>query len=140
MDELFARIAADVKQSLLELGDKLICFTIGKTDNPKDREYDYLNQDYTHFCVICKGSSDTINEGEKYLISYFMKHCTLKDKLTNERNGGGGNTLSDTLYIATKNTEETIDDLYGNILPTCYPINIETKEANQYENNNQQTK
>ena len=121
---VFEKIVKDVEQTLLSLEDRLIAFTIGKTGNPNDRECYYQNKGYTHFCEICYGAHEQINQGEKCLIAYFGKHTTLKEKISNERSGGGGAPDADTLYIAIRNRERNIDDIDGNILPQGYPINL----------------
>ena len=118
------KIVKDVEQTLLALGDRLISYTIGKTHDPNDRECYYQNKRYTHFCEICKGTPDEINQGEKYLIAYFDTHSILKDKKDNERGGGGGNPNADILYIAIRNKEKHINDIDGNILPQEYPIEL----------------
>ena len=124
---VFETIVKDVEQTLLGLDDRLIAFTIGKTENPSERECDYQNENYTHFCEICYGSPEDINQGEKDLIEYFDEHTTLKDKKANERGGGGGNPKANVLYIAIRNKENNIDSIDGNILPQGYPINLTKK-------------
>ena len=123
---VFEKIAKDVERTLLDLGDRLIAFTIGKTGNPNDRECDYQNMSYTHFCEICKGTPCEINQGEKHLIDFFERHPSLKDKKANERDGGGGNPNANVLYIAIKNKEYDINDIDGNILPIGYPIELQS--------------
>ena len=121
---VFKKIAKDLEQILLDLEDRLIAFNIGKTGNSNNREYDYQNKGYTHFCEICYGTPELINQGEKYLIAYFSEHASLKEKMANERGGGGGASDADLLYIAIRNRESNIDDIDGNILPQGYPINL----------------
>lgn len=122
MSKDFSLIANDIEKNLLDLGERLIEFTIGKTDNPNDRECDYQNKCYTHFCEICQGPPAIINQGEKFLIDYFANHATLKEKMGNERSGGAGNPKADILYVAIRNKESNIDDLDGSILPIGYPL------------------
>lgn len=121
-NKVFQTIAKDVEQTLLDLGDRLTEFTIGKTEKPNDRECFYQNKFYTHFCEICKGTPEIINHYEKELIEYFEKHSTLKEKQANERDGGGGNPNADILYVAIKNKENDINEIDGNILPKDYPL------------------
>lgn len=105
-------------------GDTIKKFYIGKTENVNDRECEHINNGYTNFSVIAKGTSNIINNAEKELISYFQT-SRLKSKLANINNGGGGNTKANTLYIVfVRCNVEDISEVDGSLMPLGYPINI----------------
>ncbi|WP_455106274.1 hypothetical protein [Prevotella pallens] len=105
-------------------GDTIKKFYIGKTENVNDRECEHINNGYTNFSVIAKGTSNIINNAEKELISYFQT-SRLKSKLANINNGGGGNTKANTLYIVfVRCNVKDISEVDGSLMPSDYPINI----------------
>ena len=96
MKEQIKSIIKDIERVCAD--DKIKNFYIGKTDDVNDRECEHINNGYTNFSIIAKGTSKIINKAEKELISYFQT-SHLISKLANINNGGGGNAEADNLYI-----------------------------------------
>lgn len=123
MKEQIKSIIKDIESVCAD--DTIKNFYIGKTDNVNDRECEHINNGYTNFSIIAKGTSKIINKAEKELISYF-RTSHLISKLANINNGGGGNTKADTLYIVfVRCNVEDISEVDGSLMPSGYPINIE---------------
>ncbi len=123
MKEQIKSIIKDIESVCAD--DTIKNFYIGKTDNVNDRECEHINNGYTNFSKIAKGTSKIINKAEKVLISYF-RTSRLKSKLDNINNGGGGNAEADTLYIVfVRCNVEDISEVDGSLMPSGYPINIE---------------
>lgn len=122
MKEQIKSIIKDIESVCAD--DTIKNFYIGKTDNVNDRECEHINNGYTNFSIIAKGTSKIINKAEKELISYFQT-SHLISKLANINNGGGGNTKADTLYIVfVRCNVEDISEVDGSLMPSGYPINI----------------
>ncbi len=114
MKEQIKSIIKDI-ESVCE-DDTIKKFYIGKTENVNDQECEHINNGYTNFSII--------NNAEIALISYFQT-SHLKSKLANTKNGGGGNTKADTLYIVfVRCNVEDISEVNGSLMPSDYPINI----------------
>lgn len=122
MKEQIKSIIKDIESVCAD--DTIKNFYIGKTDDVNDRECEHINNGYTNFSVIAKGTSNIINNAEKELISYFQT-SRLKSKLVNINNGGGGNAEANTLYIVfVRCNVEDISEVDGSLMPSGYPINI----------------
>lgn len=122
MKEQIKSIIKDIESVCAD--DTIKNFYIGKTDNVNDRECEHINNGYTNFSIIAKGTSKIINKAEKELISYF-RTSRLKSKLANINNGGGGNTKANTLYIVfVRCNVEDISEVDGSLMSPDYPINI----------------
>ena len=122
MKEQIKSIIKDIESVCAD--DTIKNFYIGKTDNVNDQECEHINNGYTNFSIIAKGTSKIINKAEKELISYF-RTSRLKSKLANINNGGGGNTKANTLYIVfVRCNVEDISEVDGSLMPLGYPINI----------------
>lgn len=122
MKEQIKSIIKDIESVCAD--DTIKNFYIGKTDNVNDQECEHINNGYTNFSIIAKGTSKIINKAEKELISYF-RTSRLKSKLANINNGGGGNTKANTLYIVfVRCNVEDISEVDGSLMSPDYPINI----------------
>ena len=122
MKEQIKSIIKDIESVCAD--DTIKNFYIGKTNNVNDRECEHINNGYTNFSIIAKGTSKIINKAEKELISYF-RTSRLKSKLVNINNGGGGNAEADNLYIVfVRCNVEDISEVDGSLMPLGYPINI----------------
>ena len=115
MKEQIKSIIKDIESVCAD--DTIKNFYIGKTDNVNDRECEHINNGYTNFSIIAKGTSKIINKAEKELISYFQT-SHLISKLANINNGGGGNAEADTLYIVfVRCNVEDISEVDGRLMP-----------------------
>ena len=85
-------------------------FKIGKTENVEDREDDYYIDGYNFVFPLCSGEKDSISQTEKDLIKYFTETSRHKEKCENEQQGGGSPN-ADTLYIAVKIKDPSVNDL-----------------------------
>ena len=122
MKEQIKSIIKDIESVCAD--DTIKNFYIGKTDNVNDQECEHINNGYTNFSIIAKGTSKIINKAEKELISY-CRTSRLKSKLANINNGGGGNTKANTLYIVfVRCNVEDISEVDGSLMSPDYPINI----------------
>lgn len=94
------------------LNDDIKFFKIGKTDNPKER---FAGEDYDDYSLasVIAYSDDAleIDQAEKDLIDYYLKHPILKKKCRNEQLGGGNSHARFLYIIASYNIRNIYDAL-----------------------------
>lgn len=115
MDE-FEKIRIWVENKLCSFSH-LIEFAIGKSKDCEERFKTYYQpKGYNDYIVLAKGNPNSINKGEEFLINYFLQHSKWKEKIENEREGGGGNNKASYLYLAIKYNVKEFDELFDELL------------------------
>ena len=100
-------------------------FKIGKTDDIEARQEAPEYKGYRLWHLL-NGTPKEVSDAEIYLINYFMKTSTHKNKCQNNRSGGGSDE-ADKVYIAVKKENFTINDVCKDetMIDKNLPTNIE---------------
>lgn len=81
-------------------------FKIGKTDNPKQRVYQYTREGYSILKTVFEHPClEVVDNMEKYLIRYFDMKDETTDDIINVNDGGGGRkseSLTYYIYVTVK--------------------------------------